>query len=428
MAVTINGSTGVEYDDGVKLILGTGDDLELYHSSDQNYIYSTNGRINLRASEVRCEKADGSEVLAKFIADGACELRYDDSAKFKTASYGTLQNNGNFRLPDGTTADAGWGRIQFGSGQDLQIFHDGTDSRIDNSTGALILRVAGTEKAIACVPDGQVELYHNNVNKFMTTSTGAYTAGQLDINNSTANAVGDLDDPADYGLVLRGSSTTGEGTGIAFTNDDKSAVGSAICHIDNGSNNIGHLVFYTSASSNTPTEKLRIGQDGTITTNGNTSVPTGSTSGFGFTEDQFYISGSGSSDNYQIRFYNSNGLVGSCMTSGSSTSYNTSSDYRLKENIISLTGAITRIKELSPKRFNFKANASKTVDGFLAHEAQTVVPEAVSGTKDAVDSDDKIMPQGIDQSKLVPLLTAALQEAIAKIETLETKVAALEAA
>jgi hypothetical protein len=74
--------------DDKKLIVGTGGDMEIYHLSDQNYIYSGNGRINLRASEVRCEKADGSEVLAKFIADGACELRHNDSAKLTTTADG----------------------------------------------------------------------------------------------------------------------------------------------------------------------------------------------------------------------------------------------------------------------------------------------------------------------------------------------------
>ena len=76
---------------------------------------------------------------------------------------------------------------------------------------------------------------------------------------------------------------------------------------------------------------------------------------------------------------------------------------------------------MKPYRFNFKANAGQTLDGFFAHEVQAIVPDAVSGTKDGVEM------QGIDQSKLVPLLSAALKEAVAKIETLETKVAALEA-
>ena len=115
--------------------------------------------------------------------------------------------------------------------------------------------------------------------------------------------------------------------------------------------------------------------------------------------------------------------------SGADTvNYSTTSDYRLKENEENISDGITRVKQLNPYKFNWKSypEANK-VDGFFAHEVQAVVPEAVNGEKDAVDDNDNINPQGIDQSKLVPLLTAALQEAIAKIETLETKVAALEA-
>ena len=118
--------------------------------------------------------------------------------------------------------------------------------------------------------------------------------------------------------------------------------------------------------------------------------------------------------------------LGSITHNGSDVAYNTSSDYRLKENVIAISDGITRIKTLKPSRFNFKVDTDTTVDGFLAHEV-TAVPEAITGTKDEVDSDNNPVYQGIDQSKLVPLLTAALQEAIAKIEVLETKVAALEA-
>jgi hypothetical protein len=126
---------------------------------------------------------------------------------------------------------------------------------------------------------------------------------------------------------------------------------------------------------------------------------------------------------YHIAFSDHTGVVGSISTSGGATAYNTSSDYRLKENIVPLAGAIDRVNQLQVHRFNFIANPDNTVDGFIAHEAQAVVPECVTGTKDAVDADGKPVYQGIDQSKLVPLLTAALQEAIAKIETLEGMVA-----
>ena len=128
-----------------------------------------------------------------------------------------------------------------------------------------------------------------------------------------------------------------------------------------------------------------------------------------------------------IYFMHNGGVVGSITYSNTATAYLTSSDHRLKENVADMTGAIDRVKALAPKRFNFIADADTTVDGFLAHEAQAVVPEAVTGTHNEVDDDGNAVMQGIDQSKLVPLLTGALQEAIAKIETLETKVAALEA-
>ena len=121
--------------------------------------------------------------------------------------------------------------------------------------------------------------------------------------------------------------------------------------------------------------------------------------------------------------------IGSIGKSGTtSTTYNTGSDYRLKENESPITDGITRLKVLKPYRFNWKADASTRVDGFFAHEVTPAVPEAVTGEKDAVDDNDDPIIQQIDQSKLVPLLTAALQEEIAKREALESRVAALEAA
>ena len=126
-------------------------------------------------------------------------------------------------------------------------------------------------------------------------------------------------------------------------------------------------------------------------------------------------------------FFNASGVgVGRITCTASTTSYVTSSDYRLKENLVDITGATERLKQLQPKRFNFIADADTTVDGFLAHEVSDIVPEAITGTKDEVDADGNPIYQGIDQSKLVPLLTASLKEAIAKIEELETRIATLE--
>tara|TARA_R100000700_G_scaffold39495_1_gene52450 strand:- start:1544 stop:2443 length:900 start_codon:yes stop_codon:yes gene_type:complete len=134
------------------------------------------------------------------------------------------------------------------------------------------------------------------------------------------------------------------------------------------------------------------------------------------------------SDDGQIVMLKRGGTtVGDISVTSSSTAYNTSSDYRLKQGVEDMTGAIDRVKALAPKRFQFIADAKTTVDGFLAHEAQTVVPEAVTGTHNEVDDDGNAVMQGIDQAKLVPLLVGALKESIAKIETLETEMADLKA-
>ena len=133
-------------------------------------------------------------------------------------------------------------------------------------------------------------------------------------------------------------------------------------------------------------------------------------------------SGSGSTGTqYHHEFGNPNGGVGSITTNGSATQYNTSSDYRLKENVSYDFDATTRLKQLKPARFNFIADANTTVDGFLAHEVSSVVPEAISGEKDAVDENGNPEYQGIDQSKLVPLLVKTIQELEARITTLENK-------
>lgn len=128
-----------------------------------------------------------------------------------------------------------------------------------------------------------------------------------------------------------------------------------------------------------------------------------------------------------IIFFCQGSNVGNISVNSSSTAYNTSSDYRLKENVVDLTGAKARLNQLNVKRFNFINSPDRTVDGFLAHEAQAVVPEAVTGTQDEMNDDGTPKYQGIDQSKLVPLLTAALQEAFAEIASLTARVETLEA-
>ena len=187
------------------------------------------------------------------------------------------------------------------------------------------------------------------------------------------------------------------------------------------------IKFATASGSGT--ERMRINSSGTLMIGGTAPI-----------DSVVYLSVQGASNadaaeikvrtngKNAIKFRNaSNSTVGSITVNASATAYNESSDHRLKENVVDITDGITRVKQLQPRRFNFIVEPQATIDGFVAHEAQTVVPEAVTGTHNEVDDDGNPVMQQIDKSKLVPLLTAALQEAIAKIETLETKVAALEA-
>jgi hypothetical protein len=128
-----------------------------------------------------------------------------------------------------------------------------------------------------------------------------------------------------------------------------------------------------------------------------------------------------------IRFEDHNSTPrGSITVTTSATAYNTSSDYRLKENIAPMTGALARVAALKPVTYTWKSTGEAD-EGFIAHELQEVCPSAVTGEKDAVDAEGKPVYQGIDTSFLVATLTAAIQEQQQLITALTARVEALEA-
>ena len=122
---------------------------------------------------------------------------------------------------------------------------------------------------------------------------------------------------------------------------------------------------------------------------------------------------------YHMSFYRNGANVGSISDNGSNTAFNTSSDYRLKENVKELEGALVKVNALQPKTYNFITTPEITQDGFLAHELLEVVPYAVSGEKDALDTEGNIRPQQVDYSKLTALLVGAVQELSARVRELE---------
>jgi hypothetical protein len=123
-----------------------------------------------------------------------------------------------------------------------------------------------------------------------------------------------------------------------------------------------------------------------------------------------------------IEFINLNGLVGSITTSGSATTFNTASDYRIKDNVAPLSNATTQVDQLRPVTFNFKADPTVRVPGFIAHEVAAVAPEVVTGDKDGLGENGEIKLQTMDYGRLTPLLTAAIQEVMAEVQRIKVHV------
>ena len=281
-----------------------------------------------------------------------------------------------------------------------------------NASQPVQLQTHDGNEDIEVDPDGFIKMETSGVERIRIDSSGNVGIG-------TSSPSHNLHVSSSGGSALALTAGSTENAQIRFGDSSDDDAGKI--NYDNSTN---HMAFHTNAA-----ERMRIDSGGQIFS-GCTS-----TSGGVPNEDGVVIQGNGnvkfrvaSVNNAANQYYSSSGsLVGSITVGSSSTSFNTSSDYRLKENLTPLDGAADRLAQIPVHRFNFIADPDTTVDGFLAHEVQAFVPEAITGEKDGLDADGNPDYQGIDQSKLVPLLTAALQEALQKIDALEARVAALEA-
>jgi hypothetical protein len=252
------------------------------------------------------------------------------------------------------------------------------------SSGALALQSNGTTTAVTI--DTSQRLAVNGTD----ASVGG---GQMVINHASNN-----------GLVVN---QTGSGTGswLYLRNNTDSTINTL------GFTNPGVRFYDVGAAA----ERMRIDSSGNLLV-GTTSYATGQNAvAFGPAAGSRSFSSAASTAVNQIFFANPNGNIGSIQTNGSATSYGTSSDYRLKNTIAPMTGALDKVALLKPCTYIWNADDSQS-QGFIAHELQEVVPECVTGEKDAVDADGNPQYQGIDTSFLVATLTAAIQELNAKFE------------
>ena len=230
--------------------------------------------------------------------------------------------------------------------------------------------------------------------------------------------------PYEHSIYFSNKASTGQGA-LTIGSYDGTNYSTKMIVLNNGNVGIGNAAPQTTLHTGPPTTitnvfTARFAASNFFASGGNSMfyVPDTAANIMMFGSNQFGTN--------QIEFYHKNpgtsqAYVGRISTSGSATSYVTSSDYRLKENIIPLSDSISRINQLKPSRFNFIEEPGKVVDGFIAHEVQDIVPEAIVGEKDEVDEEGGIIPQGIDQAKLVPLLVAAVQELEARVKELENK-------
>ena len=252
------------------------------------------------------------------------------------------------------------------------------------------------------------------------------SSGNVGIGNTTPSSF----DPTGKPLVV-GSGSGNQGitiyagtTGYSSVNFADGTSGSAAYAGQVSYDHTNNALLF---NTNTGAERMRIDSSGNVlvgttstiaakfsvkVANGGSAIETNNTSGTG-------------NYNGALFYNNTNALCGYIAISGTTTSYATSSDYRLKENIAPMTGALDKITKLKPVTYTWKANGTNG-QGFIAHELQEYFPDAVSGEKDAVNEDGKPVYQGVDTSFLVATLTTAIQEQQTIINDLKARIETLE--
>ena len=449
--------------------LGFRDELNtgIFSSGASNFDVAIAGTTRLNIS------ATGLNVTGTVTDDGAT---HDGDVTFTGAAANVV-----FDKSDNALEFADNAKATFGDGADLTISHNGSNSIInDNGTGELLLQRAGNtilslnSTGIEITdPSGAAELTitgfeANNAHIVLQADEGDDNADKWRIRNVAATNNFQIQNFTSGSYVSMLTCKADGSVGIGDTDPDQKLCvegsGTTILKVQNTDDGTAQITLGNTGSSNFNlklinaetifdvggNEKMRLTSAGALCIGTTTADASGakltveSTSSESICHMEKPSTGNktilnlqhgravGSTTGNVLICRNSIGTnVGSIKSAVDSTTFNTTSDYRLKENAVAISDGITRLKTLKPYRFNFKASPSKTVDGFFAHEV-TAVPEAITGTKDAVVTQAMIdtgeyeegtlndpIYQGIDQSKLVPLLVAAVQELITKVETLE---------
>ena len=404
-----------------RIRLGASQDLQIYHDGSHSWFKNTTGRlllqtdgdqIQLRGNTIVAFNGAASTEYFRIDSNGSVGVNitnpgdYDPNAESlvvgeisggdghsgMTIVSGATDKQGSIYFADGTASASYRGRIEY-----------------KHASDALCLGTAGSGDKLVIDSSGNVIIRGSNCNN------SSVDGQALQIQGTTRPT-----------LILRGNASGGNTCEIQFADnsgtDSDPGTRVGLIKYEHAGTYANHMHFHTSE-----TERMVISHSGRV----GISQSPAQLAGFA---EQLQVTGlygnqyaaafkieqsSGSLMRFATTSSGSYQLCGGITVNGTSTSFNTSSDYRLKENDVKISDGITRLKQLRPIRFNWKADSTTTEDGFFAHEVSPVVPESVNGEKDATIDEIGEGYQKIDHSKLVPLLTAALQEAIARIEALE---------
>ena len=423
-AVTFD--AGANFGDNDKAQFGAGNDLQIYHDGSNSYIQDTaTGQllITTQGAYIALQK-NLNETMAQFIPDGSVDLYHDNSKKFATTSTGVdvtgvITTDGLSTSADISVADNI--KAKWGTGNDLHIYHDGADSYIqEHGSGSLYIgadsTIALTNAAVTTtkaqfITGGAVKLFHNNAQKFETTSTGVEvgdsSGGQVTFRYTGNSGFGAIKTDSNSALSFSAGATSFSekmsldsgslGVGIS------AASASGRIHVSEPNNRHAGFIHNTNASMSNPTLQ--------VSTSRNTT-------------NQSY-------NHFRCSIHgvaNKMAVMDSGDVLNSNNSYGQLSDQRMKENIVDAASQWDDIKALQVRKFNF-IGSGLTQIGVVAQELETAGMDGLISEAEWFDVDanpDNEVRKSVKYSVLYMKAIKALQEAMTRIETLETKVAALE--
>jgi hypothetical protein len=381
------------------------------HSSFEVTLTSNGYRDNTAGTNLWASYgANGENGAAQIALNPAGEIRFRTEASKNTGS--------NFNVTE---------RMRITPDGDVAIGKTTPTSKLDVNGTVTATAFAGNASTATTLQTGRTISLTGDV----TATTGSFngsanaTAAATIANNAVSNAK--LRDSAALSVIGRSANSSGDPGDIAAATDGhvlrRSGTALGFGTLVNAGIASNAAIDGTKISPDFGSQEIKTSGAVSLGSSGFTSVVSGSADGvYIATSPSISISRDDNPTLFLRRrsgngnvavFYRDTTSVGSISVTTTATAYNTSSDYRLKQNVEPMVGGLAKLAALAPVTFEFKAEPNVKVDGFLAHEVQAVVPQAVTGEKDGEEM------QGLDHSKLVPVLVAAVQELSAKVAALE---------